>query len=220
MEIYSPPLFQTNTYGYLMVTFNNTSVYINTKSARNGRIASIHRVPVPQVNENFYFNQESIKAIVYYYTNNSTTLCFKESSTASIHLTNKRLILLSQSTSIASANQNQFDTSEFQLSDFQSLKSKLMHKRGLRFDIVTIRNEKIRTDVTFSNNKDANRRDSLKEYIKMATSAILSNRARYFQQSQQQQQQQVLVQDELPSYLEVTRTASFSGSINAPPAYC
>lgn len=187
-----------------MTSFNSTRVYLNTKSSRDGKVASIYRVPVPQVNESFFFNQDSVKVIVYNYTN---VISYKESSIASIHLTNKRLILLSQSTSIASTKPNHFDTCEFQLSDFQSLKTQMIHKKGLRFDIKTVQGQDIRIDITFSNKKDANRRDSLKEYLKMATSAILSS-------GHQGPIQQTWTQDDLPSYLEATT----NGSV-APPAY-
>ncbi|KAG2210080.1 hypothetical protein INT46_001910 [Mucor plumbeus] len=191
-----------------MASFDTTRVYLNTKKQKYGQPIVIYRVPVPLVNESFYFNQEAIQAIVYYKHHNTTI--YKKSDIASIHLTNKRLVLLSQSTSIALTDVNHFDTCEMQLSDFQSLKSDTrMHKRKLRFDIETIRNEIIRIDIKFMNKKDANRRESLKEYIKMATSAIFSSQVRNYQQPSQPQQ------DSLPSYFEATRI----NSVAAPPAY-
>ncbi|KAI8095143.1 hypothetical protein BDF21DRAFT_405278, partial [Thamnidium elegans] len=194
-----------------MASFNSTSVYLNTKSSKTGKLPSVYRVPVSQVHESYYFNQDSIKAIVYYNAG-SNTVSYKESLIASIHLTNKRLILLSQSTSIASTEPNHFDTCELQLSDFQSLKTKSTYKKGLRLDIKTIRNENIKIDITFNNKKDANRRESLKEYIKMATSALLADRIR---NPGFAQQPTAWTQDDLPSYLEATTN---SNSI-APPAY-
>lgn len=187
-----------------MALFNSTRVYLNTKRSRGSKTSSIYRVPVPQVNESFFFNQDAIKVIVYDYTNNA--ISYKESSMASIHLTNKRLILLSQSTSIASTMLNHFDTCEFQLSDFQSLKTHLIQKKGLRFDIKTLQGLDIRIDITFLNKKDAHRRESLKEYVKMATSAILA-RGR-------SSAIPTYTHDDLPSYLEATTNSSV-----APPAY-
>lgn len=195
-----------------MASFDNTRVYLNTKKPKYGQPVVIYRVPVPLVNESFYFNQEAIQANVYYKHHDTTT--YKKSETASIHLTNKRLVLLSQSTSIAPTDPNNFDTCEMQLSDFQSLKSDTrLHKRKLRFDIETIRNETIRIDIKFKNKKDANRRESLKEYIKMATSAIFSSHIHSYQQPSQPSQPQ---QDNLPSYFEATRSNSVAV---APPAY-
>ncbi|GAA5810518.1 hypothetical protein MFLAVUS_003941 [Mucor flavus] len=194
-----------------MASFNSTSVYLKTKSSKTNRLASIYRVPVSQVHESYYFNQDAIKVIVYYYAG-SNTLSYKESLIASIHLTSKRLILLSQSTSIASPKLNHFDTCEFQLADFQSLKIKSTYKKGLQLNIKTVRNENIKIDITFHNKKDANRRESLKEYIKMATSAMLADRARNVGTAQPPT---VWTQDVLPSYREATTNTS---SI-APPAY-
>lgn len=193
-----------------MATFNSTGVYLNTKSSKNG-LPSIYRVPVSQAHESFYFNQDSIKAIVYCYTD-TNTICYKESLIASIHLTNKRLILLSQSTSIASPEPSHFDTCELQLSNLESLKTKSIYKKGLRLDIKTLagRNQSIRIDITFNNKKDANRREALKEYIKMAVSPMLSGRAR-----DTVRLPLAWAQDDLPSYIEATSNAN---SI-APPAY-
>ncbi|GAA5804393.1 hypothetical protein HPULCUR_009882 [Helicostylum pulchrum] len=196
-----------------MASFNCTSVYLNTKSSKTHKLPSIYRVPVSQVNESYYFNQDSIKVIVYYCAGSSSnTVNYKESLTASIHLTNKRLILLSQSTSIAPTKPNYFDTCEFQLSDFQSLKTKSTYKKGLQLDIKTIRNENIKIDIAFNNKKDANRRESLKEYIKMATSAMLADRVRNVGTAQQPT---AWTQDDLPSYREATTNANTI----APPAY-
>lgn len=179
-----------------MASYNATPVYLHAKSSKHDKNAIIYRVPVPQDNESFFFNQDAIQVIVYHHS------AYKESLIASIHLTNQRLILLSQSTSIASTKANQFDTCEFQLSDFQSLKTQLIHKRTLRFDIKTVQRHDVRIDITFRNKKDAHRRESLKEYVKMATSAILSRGP--IQR----------IHDDLPSYLEATT----NGSV-APPAY-
>lgn len=197
-----------------MASFNTTRVYLHTRHTNNESLASIYRVAIPLSNESFYFNQESVKAIVYCDTDNN--LKYRESSIASIHLTNKRLILISQSTSIAPTNPNCFDTCEFQLSNFQSLKSKLTHKKGLRLDIKAITGEIIRIDLKFGSKKDANRRESLREYIKMATSAILSNQICC--QVISQPQQQVWDHDDLPSYLEATTNNNIASTI-APPAY-
>ncbi|EPB85094.1 hypothetical protein HMPREF1544_08146 [Mucor circinelloides 1006PhL] len=194
-----------------MASFDTTSVYLNTRKSKYGEPVVIYRVPVPLVNESFYFNQEAIQAIVRY--KHRSTFVSKESDIASIHLTNKRLILLSQSTSIAPTDMNHFDTCEMQLSDFQSLKSDTrMHKKRIRFDIETIRNETIRIDIKFKSKKDANRRESLKEYIKMATSAIAASQFRNYSQPSQQTQQ-----DNLPSYFEATH--SNTANATAPPAY-
>ncbi|GAN01697.1 hypothetical protein MAM1_0010d01131 [Mucor ambiguus] len=195
-----------------MASFNTTRVYLNTRKPKYGEPVVVYRVPVPLVKESFYFNQEAIQATVYYKHHN--TCVHKESDIASIHLTNKRLILLSQSTSIAPTDMNHFDTCEMQLSDFQSLKSdSRMHKRKMRFDIETIRNETIRIDIKFKNKKDANRRESLKEYIKMATSAIAASQIRNYSQGSQQTQQ-----ENLPSYFEATQSPT-AHTAAAPPAY-
>ncbi|CEP07020.1 hypothetical protein [Parasitella parasitica] len=195
-----------------MASFDTTRVCVNTKKPKYGQAVVIYRVPAPLVNESFYFNQEAIQVNVHY-KHHSTTI-YKESDIASIHLTNKRLVLVSQPTSVAPTDINHFDTCEMQLSDFQSLKSSdtKMHKRRIRFDIQTIRNETIRLDIKFKNKKDASRRESLKEYIKMATSAITASHLRNYPHEQISQQPQ---QDTLPSYFEATHNNTFA----APPAY-
>ena len=197
-----------------MATFNHTRVYLNTRLNKITQSTSIYRTPVPIVNESFYFNQESAKTTVYYSRDNS--LCHKECSMTSIHLTNKRLILLAQSASIAPTKPSYFDTCEVQLSDFKSLKSKLLLKRGVRFDIKTTRGEMIGIEIKFINKKDANRRESLREYIKMATSAILSSQVP-LQGIPLRPQQDVWTHDDLPSYLEAINNGT--GSVIAPPAY-
>jgi hypothetical protein len=188
-------------------------VYLHTRPTKNGRVPSVYRVAIPQSNESFYFNQESVKAIVYCDTNHD--LKYRESLIASIHLTNKRLLLISQSSSIAPTKPTCFDTCEFQLTDFKSLKSKLTHRKGLRLDIKTCRNENICIELKFDSKKDANRRESLREYIKMATSAVLSGQGQC--QAISQPQQQVWDHDDLPSYLEATTNNNISSI--APPAY-
>ncbi|CAO3617677.1 unnamed protein product [Mucor hiemalis] len=197
-----------------MSTFNSTRVYLNTKPAKFQQSASIYRSPVPLGTENFYFNQEAVKVAVCFSDTNGHKVS-KASLIASVHLTNKRLILLAQSTSIAPTKPDLFDTCEFQLSDFKSLKSELTYNKGLRFDIKTIRNEKIRIDLKFNNKKDAARRESLREYIKMATSAMLASRMPSV--GIPLQRQYSYTHDGLPSYLEAT-TNTHVDSI-APPAY-
>jgi hypothetical protein len=197
-----------------MVSFNNTRVYLNTKRSKHGEGVSIYRVPVPLPNESFYFNQESIRATVYYDLNTSAS---KKSELTSVHLTNKRLVILSQSSSMApSDTEHFFDTCEFQLNDFLSLKSDIRYRKKLGFHIKTIHNEDVRLELKFKDKKAASRRDSLREYIKMATSAMLAARGRVA--SNQQQTRIQLPQDDLPSYLEAT-TNNGTGVSIAPPAY-
>jgi hypothetical protein len=199
-----------------MASFNNTRIYLNTKRPKHGEAVSIYRVPVPHPNESFYFNQESIKATVYYELGSNATIC-KKSELASVHLTNKRLIILSQSSSMAPSDTERFfDTCEFQLNDFLSLKSDIRYRKKLGFHIKTIRDKDIRLELKFNDKKAANRRESLREYIKMATSAILAARGRFTGNQQQTRTHQP--QDDLPSYLEAT-TNNGTGVSIAPPAY-
>lgn len=201
-----------------MASFNNTRVYLNTKRTKYGESVSIYRVPVPLPNESFYFNQESIKAAVYYDLNRNAS-SYKKSELASIHLTNKRLIILSQSSSMApSDTEHFFDTCEFQLNDFLSLKSDIGYRKKLSFHIKSVHDVNIRLELKFKDKKAANRRDSLREYIKMATSAILAARGRIGGNQQQQQTTTHRPEDELPSYLEAT-TNNGAGMSVAPPAY-
>ncbi|KAI8988211.1 hypothetical protein BDF20DRAFT_910734 [Mycotypha africana] len=208
-----------------MASFNTTKVYLNTRKRRTmnnkDQMMSIYRVPVPLVNEKFYFNQEAVQVIVYQKIalGSRTTLNVQEADMASVHLTNKRLIFLAQSTSIAPPrDQHRFDTCEFRLSEFRSLKTTLVRKKRLRFDIKTLHHgDDIRVDIKFINKEDAvKRRDALRDYLKMATNAIASSLT-------PNESLRLSTEDSgLPSYFEAIHSSTHTHAPSpalSPPAY-
>lgn len=186
-----------------MASFDHTAIQTNTKRAKdkhNKTVLIAYKAPVPEENESFYFNQESIQVNI---SINDNQLV-RNSLNASIHITNKRLILISQTTELST-----FDTFEIQLNMFKSLKSKLLFNKKLRFDIVLIDNlQLVKIELKFNNKHDARRRESLSEYLKMATSAIIS-------MNQLQHPPMLLQEENLPTYFEATQ----HHSLDVPPAY-
>lgn len=186
-----------------MATFDNTGLHTNTKRVKDKyhkTVSITYKVPVPQESESFYFNQESIQVSI---SINDNQLV-KQANNASIHITNKRFILVSQTPT------STFNTFEVQLNQFKSLKSKLLFNKKLRFDILLVDNlQLIKVELKFNNKQDARRRESLSEYLKMATSAIIS-------MNQLQHPPLFLQEDTLPSYFEATHHHSLDV---LPPAY-
>ncbi|KAI8980318.1 hypothetical protein BDB01DRAFT_797347 [Pilobolus umbonatus] len=193
-----------------MAKFNQTAVYINSRQSKQ-RAYILQRIPVAKPNESFYFNHGPFRVDVFCLHANDNAKHVYTASDVSLHITNKRLILVSQSASITGINM--FNSCEFQLSEFQSLKTEMIRKKKIRLEIRTVDGGIYNLEIAFKDKKDASsRRDSLSEYLKMATSAVISSNQHthnWYSLGTHHHH------EELPSYLEAVNDTLYI----APPAY-
>ncbi|KAI8887187.1 hypothetical protein K501DRAFT_269158 [Backusella circina FSU 941] len=173
-----------------MATFNQTKVYLYTKIEKETTM--LYRVPAVSESETFFYNHEPIQVIIY----TGSHYCISKS--ASIHLTDHRLIFISQFNSLYADEPDRFDTCEFLLGNFRSLKHKYQDKDAITFHIVTLDQTNIRIDMMFPKGM-AKSRESVCEYLGMAVMDM-----------RRQQPAQEPVLDGLPTYSEATRP---------PPSY-
>jgi hypothetical protein len=167
-----------------MATFNQTRAYLYTKTDKEDTI--LYRIPAVSESETFFYNHEPIQVIIY--TGNH----YRISKSASIHLTDHRLAFISQLNSMYPKEQDHFDTCEFLLANFQSLKHKYQDKDAITFYIVTLDQTNVRIDMMFPKDKAKNR-ESICEYLGMAVMDM-----------RRQQPAQEPILDGPPSYSEAT----------------
>ncbi|KAI9299296.1 hypothetical protein BJ944DRAFT_274324 [Cunninghamella echinulata] len=171
-----------------MSSYNNTQTKLIRTTNRYSNITYTRLTPIPLPNESFYFNQDDVKAKIASIRAPFNNRVYKRTS---VHVTDKRIIILAQPLStkknsseeddddeIENENENNEELKSFQLdlAYTLSLKTTKVKKHKLILDI-SVQNqwESIQIHLSFPK-KDASRRDSFKEYINLVMAGCVSKR--------------------------------------------
>ncbi|KAI9490912.1 hypothetical protein BDB00DRAFT_874911 [Zychaea mexicana] len=159
-----------------MTTEQQQQRYPSTPTTDAATAAQFHLMPAPQTNESFYFNQEPISAVIY--ENDHGIQQQIKMETASVHLTDQRLILLLQDRFPRSSNTATTLVSTFQidLGHVASLKCRLTFRCGIQLSLYLVDSATpVRIQLVFAK-KDRNRRDAFKEYLNMIMAGLTSRK--------------------------------------------
>ncbi|KAI8377662.1 uncharacterized protein BYT42DRAFT_571146 [Radiomyces spectabilis] len=206
-----------------MASVNNTQIIIT--SADSGPTTGFRRTPAPDNPESFYFNHDPISAVIHADDGRRYKL-----ENASVHLTDKRLVLLVQPNLYSASRRHSYHESSsvfsFQVDLFNlaSLKWESPKSKAMQLRITTCQQETYIVQLKFSK-ADRARQNAFKEYLEMITSASVSRRRSVASLNSAAP----WLQDELPSYGEALRQApafqsqhlspSLAATHPPPPAY-
>ncbi|KAI8145539.1 hypothetical protein BJV82DRAFT_604112 [Fennellomyces sp. T-0311] len=127
-----------------------------------------HLVPVPNPNESFYFNQEPIGATIQDVDGTQAKM-----ETASVHLTDQRLVFILQDHSVANITASTF---QIDLEKVASIKCRLTFRYGIQLGLFLIGDSTpVRLQIVLAK-KDRHRRDAFKEYLSMIMAGLTSRK--------------------------------------------